>query len=223
MEVHVLKRIPSLILPLLLLAGCIEESSNPVVFDQVIESTTFTNHLLSPIVLYRNGITLDTLQSRSSQRYAIGAKGIFRHSWKLISPRNPTGARYGIEPIVELGIQYNINDQIDIRNSANGRTIFTPRVLNASFRRVGISWVNLFEADERQVGILLEPNQGTDLLNAPYYYWIANSNVVIEEIGGFRRWIASRRDTNSDGEPQLQITDEPGLGGSGASNPIVVF
>lgn len=208
---------------LLQLPGCLGESPNPVVFDQIIESTTFSNHLLSPVVLYRNGAILDTLPTRATRTYGIGEKGIFRHAWRLISPRSPFGNAYGVEPFVEAGIQYNINDQIDIANSANGRTLFTPRIINGSFGAIRLAWVNLREFDERFVGLTLFANESTSIDHAPYFYWNSSSNVYIDEVNGFRVWVASRDDTTSSGDPQLRFEEPGGFGGSGLTNPLVVF
>ncbi len=205
------------------LSGCLAESPNPVVFDQVIESTTFTNYLLSPVVLYRNGVILDTLPTRTTRSYDIGAKGIFRHAWKLISPRSPFGDPYGVEPFVDVGIQYNINDKIDIANSANGRTLFTPRIINASFGPVRLAWVNFRQLDERFVGLTLFANEASSVDHAPYFFWNSSSNVYIDEVNGFRIWVASRDDTTSDGDPQLRLEEPGGLGGSGLTNPLVLF
>jgi hypothetical protein len=205
------------------LYGCIEQSPLPVVFDQVIESTTFSNRLLAPVVLYRNGVILDTLPRLATRTYQIGEKGVFEHAWRLISPRSPSGAPYGEEPFVDLGIQYNIRESIDIRNQADGGTLFTPRIFNATFVTIQLAWVNFREFDERFVGMPIFPNQSTSIDHAPYYYWNTSSNVVIDDQVGFRVWIASREDTNAFGEPQLELTNEAGFFGTGATEPLVIF
>lgn len=207
----------------LVLSGCIGDSPLPVVFDQVLEATTVNNRLLSPVVIYRNGEVLDTLPSRTLRRYPIGEKGIFRHGWRLISPRNPSGVPYGIEPVSDLGIQYAIEESIEIRNRADGEEIFTPRIVNATFRTLRLAWVNFADFDERFVGLPLFRNEGTSIEHAPYFYWNSGSNVVIEDQGGFRVWVASREDTNSFGEPELELTDDPWFSGSGATDVILVY
>ena len=208
---------------LLGLSGCVEQSPLPVVFDQVIESTTFSNRLLAPVVLYRNGAILDTLPRLTTRAYPIGEKGVFEHAWRLISPRSPSGSPYGEEPFVELGIQYNIRESIEIRNRAGGETLFTPRIFNATFFTIRLAWVNLDDFDERFVGMPIFPNQSTSIDHAPYYYWNTSSNVVIDDQTGFRVWVASREDTNDFGEPQLELTDDVGFDGTGATEPLIIF
>ncbi len=205
------------------LSGCIDESPLPVVFDQVLESTTFTNRLLAPVVLFRNGVVLDTLPRLTTRTYAIGEKGVFEHAWRLISPRSPSGAPYGEEPFVDLGIQYRIRDVVEIRNQAGGETLFTPRIFNATFFTIRLAWVNVDESDERFVGLPIFANESTSIDNAPYFYWNSSSNVVIDDVTGFRVWIASREDTNDWGDPQLELTDEVGFDGTGATEPLVIF
>jgi len=75
-----------MLLALALLAGCVEESSTIVTFDEVLESATFTNRLLAPVVIFRDGVPYDTLPARSTQLYPIGKKGVVRHAWQLIAP-----------------------------------------------------------------------------------------------------------------------------------------
>ena len=203
--------------------GCLGESPNPVVFDQVIESTIFSNQLLSPVVVYRNGRVLDTLPSRTTRTYQIGQKGIFQHGWKLVSPRSPFGEPYGIEPFVDLGIQYNVNDVVIITNTANGRTLFTPRIVNAWFGPITLITVNGWASDRRDPGLTLFAGESTSLDHAPYYYWNATSDVVIGDVNGFHIWRASRVDTNEQGEPQLRLEEPGGYIGSGLTNTLVIF
>ncbi len=205
----------------LLLASCVDDSPNPVVFDQTIESVSFENRLFAPIIIYRNNEVVDTLGSRESASYRIDAKGAFRHEWGLFAPRNNLGDRIGLEGRNDLGLQYEVNGSYTIRNVFQGQPIFTPRILNLSIETVQWTWTNFQAASPVRVNRSILANTVTDLDHAPYFVWSASSNVVVEDPSRLRLYHFSRRDT-IDGRPELDLDDDFQFSGSGVTIPLEI-
>ena len=220
------RNIPCFPIPLLFLlftlSSCVQESSIPVVFDQELESVTFENRLFSPIIIYRNGEVVDTLIARTEQRYPINRKGVIRHAWRILAPRDNGGRILGVEPYVELGVQYDINAHHTITNSSADRTIFTPRIANLTPDRVRLFYVNYRERDEFLVNQVFSPNMNTSLSHAPYYYWHDESNVYLDNLDRPRVYEFSREDTLFSGEPELDLTDDVEYRGGGLTEPIII-
>ena len=223
-----MKRTPFLLLPLIVgallpIGGCVDESTQPVAFDQVLESATFDNRLFTPIIVYRDNVVLDTLPARVERTYRIDRKGIVRHQWRILSPRDIQGNPYGIEPFGDFGPQYDINADYRITNSVDGREIFTPRLANFSFDRFRFFYANFRERDQFLVGLVLQPNMVLSLEHAPYYYWNSESNVYLDNIDFFNEeFLISRTDTNAFGEPLLRMSDDSRFSDGGATEPITL-
>ena len=219
------KRTLCRLLPLIFLfasSSCVEESPVPVIFDQELESVTFENQLLSPIILFRNSQVLDTLEALSSRRYEIGQKGIMRHAWRLLAPRDGLGRVIGVEPYREMGVQYEINAHYTINNNSADRTLFTPRFANLSLDRILFFYANYREQDEFLVNKIYYPSEATSFEHAPYYYWNDDSNLYFDNLDRSRVYYFSRNDTLSNGEPELQLTDDFSYRGSGLTEPIII-
>lgn len=209
-------RLASLALAMVLF-GCVDSSPTIVTFDQQLESTTFNNQLFAPVVIFRNDSLLDTLGARQSRSYAIDRRGAIRHTWQLIAPRGSTGQPAGIEPRVDLGVQYKLNAVYTINNDAvPAGTIFTPRVLNASGYDLRLT-VNFGVSDQFITDYYIRANANSSLTNAPYYYWNYQSNVLLS--GGLYTNSFSRTDTSA--YRLLRISDSIDVRGSGITEPLL--
>lgn len=207
------------------LASCMEESPNPVVFDQVLQSTTLRNRLLTPIIIFRNGRPIDTLEARTDRSYPLGEKGVFRHAWRILAPLGIDGRPAGIEPTGELGIQYAINAEYTVENDdAPGGTIFTPRIANLTGYDLNLT-ANYQESDEFRSTLVIRRNQNLSLTHSPYFYWNSNSNIVLDEIGGPGVYYFERDTTGNNGNSRyLEIDDSSTTyEGSGVTMPLVAF
>ncbi|MCC7438998.1 MAG: hypothetical protein IT211_10945 [Armatimonadetes bacterium] len=206
-------------------ASCVDESPNPVVFDQVLQSTTLRNRLLTPIIIFRNSTPIDTLEARTDRSYPLGEKGVFRHAWRILAPRGIDGKPAGIEPTGELGIQYAINAEYTIANDdAPGGTIFTPRLANLTGFDLNLT-ANYQQSDEFRSTLIVPRNQNLSLTHSPYFYWHSNSNIVVDEIGGPGVYYFERDTTGNNGSSRyLQIDDSTTTyEGAGVTMPLVAF
>lgn len=200
------------LLPLLLITpvgGCVEESSTPVAFDVVLESTTFDNRLRAPIIVYRNDVVLDTIPAGSSRNYPLNRKGTFRHTWRLISPFGADGRKAGEEPFVDLRVQYQVNQTYRITNDLPGtnETIFTPLISNElPFTTLRLT-ANYNVENQLVTGYLIPPLTITKLDSAPYYYWHSRSNIVLNAVSGTGVYFFERSDT---GRYELRLDDQLG-------------
>jgi hypothetical protein len=204
----------------LAIVGCIDESPTPVVFDQELESTTFRNRLLTPVILFRNGDVLDTLAAQTTLTYPLGVKGVIMHSWRILAPLGNDARPAGIEPTVDIGIQYAINADYTIDNeSVPGETIFTPRIGNFSSRDLRLT-ANYREDDQFATSLVIPRNTLSSLTHSPYFYWHSSSNIYLDDVAGPATYRFSR-DT-SDGERPLILDDSSRTyEGAGATLPLV--
>jgi hypothetical protein len=207
---------------LLATAGCVNESPTVVVFDQELESVTFENKLFSPIRVFRDGSPLDTVPARSTKRYPINRKGIVRHSWSLMAPTDNTGRRLGVEPYIDLGIQYDIDAWHTITYKSPGREIFTPRVGNSTADNVKLFYVNYRESDEFLVNLEIPAGHFVNLQHAPYYYWNSESNVYVQNLDRPATYRFNRDDTTAFGDPELDLSDSPEYDDAGVTIPLIV-
>ncbi|KXK57183.1 MAG: hypothetical protein IPM61_03045 [Chlorobi bacterium] len=206
-------------------AACMEESPNPVVFDQVLQSTTVRNRLLTPVIIFRNGAAIDTLEARTDRSYPLGQKGVFRHAWRILAPLGIDGKPAGIEPTGELGIQYAINAEYTIEyDDAPGGTIFTPRIANLTGYDLNLT-ANYQESDEFRSTLVIPRNQNIPLTHSPYFYWNSNSNIVVDAIGGPGVYYFKRDTVGDHGTSRyLQIDDSTSsYKGAGVTMPLVAF
>lgn len=200
-----------------LLGGCVDNSPTIATFDQELESTTFDNRLYAPVVLFRDNTVLDTLAARTQRTYALGRRGAVRHAWQIIAPIDSRGRKAGIEPRVELGVQYKLRGDYTIDyESVPGETIFTPRILNATQYDLRVT-ANYDEEDQFETQYYIRANSNSSLSNAPYYYWNQSSNVILS--GGVWTYAFSRSDTNS--LRRLRISDSTEFRGSGLTEPLL--
>lgn len=205
-----------------LFSGCIDESPTPVVFDQVLQSTTFRNQLLTKVVLFRNGAVLDTLGAQTSRSYVLGKKGVFTHAWRIVAPLDNNHNPAGIEPYVDLNVQYAINAEYTINNeSVPSETIFTPRIANLSVYDLRLT-VNWNESDQFQTNFIIPRSSTTSLTNAPYYYWNSSSNVRLDGTNGPATYIFSRDSTQSARELRLDDSTST-FKGAGATIPVTPY
>jgi hypothetical protein len=221
---YITRIIAPLAATLFILTGCVEELSTPVVFDVVLNSTTFENRLRAPVAIIRNGEVIDTLQAGSKRSYALGRRGPVRHEWQLIAPVDNLGRKWSEEPRVALGIQYQIDQEYEINNDGPEQTIFTPRIVNLLTQNSVQLIVNEDEDDERITQYVYEPNSVSSLTNAPYFYWHSSSNVVLDVINSSRVYRFRRSDT---GDRELKLNDsffgsDEDLRGSGVTEKLVV-
>lgn len=202
-----------------LLIGCVEESPTPVVFDQELKSITFDNRLFTPIVVYRDGLVLDTLRAEEIRTYPVNRRGIVRHAWSIVPPRGLTGRIAGIAPYVDLGIQYDIEARYTItHNSVPQGTIFTPRIANFSFYDLQL-YANYRATDEFITDYVLRRNTITSDTHAPYFYWNFDSNIALDPLGAAGLIYFSRSDT---GMFELRLDTGPRYGEAGATIPITI-
>jgi hypothetical protein len=208
-------------LALLFLGGCVQESPNVVTFDQVLESATFTNRLLTPVAIYRDGAVLDTLLAGSVRVFPINRKGAIRHGWRIIPPLGVNGLKAGIDPYVDLGVQYVIQADYTIDNaSVPGRTIFTPRVINSTLWDLQLT-ANYGESDAFPTGYIFPRNTTSSFDHAPYFYWNSSSNVYLNAVGRGIFYVASRQDTSQ--TTRLELDDSYEYRGSGLTRPILIY
>ena len=217
-------RIPVLVV-LLALAGCVEDSSTVVTFDTQLESVAFTNQLLAPIAIYRDGAPFDTIPARSFRNYRIDKKGPIRHGWKLIAPTDRFGRKAGIEPFVDLGVQYPLNASYTIDNESvtdgslfGGHTIFTPIVANATPWALRLV-VNYQREDQVYTDYLVPRSIDSQFAYAPYFYWNSTSNVRLESINSFDVYFFTREDTLQG--QVLELSTSTSFKGSGATKTLV--
>jgi hypothetical protein len=208
-----------------LLVGCVEDSSTVVTFDTQLESVTFTNNLLAPIAIYRDGAPFDTIPARGFRTYRLDKKGPIRHGWKLIAPTDRFGRKAGIEPFVDLGVQYPLNASYTIDNESvtdgslfGEHTIFTPIVANAtpwSLRLI----VNYQREDQVYTDYLIPRSLDSQFAYAPYFYWNQSSNVRLESINSFDVYFYTREDTLQG--QTLELSTSTSFKGSGATKTLV--
>lgn len=208
-------------------AGCVEESSTIVTFDTELESTTFNNRLLTPLVLYRDGEVLDTLPASQQRTYGIGRKGVIRHAWKIIAPLDRYGRKAGVEPYMDLGVQYVLaaNYRIDNESLSEGpfsfgKTLFTPLVANFSPWPLRLI-VNYQEEDQVITDYIIPRSIDSQLAHSPYFYWHSQSNVRLESTTSWNYYFITRLDTNEG--RQLQLDDLSSSDGTGRTVPITVY
>ncbi len=203
-------------------AGCVEESSTIVTFDTELQSTTFTNKLLAPVVIYRDGAVIDTLPAKSVRSYPLGRKGIVRHAWKLVTPLDRYGKKTGVEPSVDLGVQYLLVGDYTIDNeSVPSKTLFTPMVAN--FSRWQLRLIANYEVDDQVYTDYVIPSDiNLSLTHAPYFYWNSKSNVRLESTTNRNDYyFISRLDTNS--TTNLRLDTQSEYSGSGRTVPRTVY
>ncbi len=205
--------------------GCVEESPNVVTFDTELESTSFSNRLLAPVVLYRDTEVLDTLPARSTRLYRIGRKGPVSHAWRLIAPADRFGRKAGIEPHISLGVQYVLSASYTIDNEINSDmfsrgTIFTPLVANYSPWPLRLI-ANYDEDDQVITDYILPRNIDEQLSHAPYFYWHRRSNVRLESTTSWNYYVVTRLDTNEN--RRLRLDETQSSDGSGRTVPITVY
>ncbi len=210
---------------LVILGGCVEESSTIVTFDTQLESVAFTNRLLAPIAIYRDGLPFDTLAARGIRSYRIDRKGPVRHGWKLVSPVDRFGRKAGIEPFVDLGVQYMLNASYTIDNESiddgslfGGRTIFTPIIANVTPWQLRLI-VNYGEEDQVTTDYLVPRSLDSQLTHAPYFYWNSSSNVRLESLNSFDIYFYSREDTLAG--RTLELSTSSSYEGAGATKTLI--
>lgn len=217
-------RISTTILPLaaaLVLAACIDESSNPVVFDQLLEYTTFENRLLTRVVIIRDGTAIDTLEARTSGTYPIGRKGVVRHAWRILAPIDNSGNPAGIEPIEEIGVQYRVRATYVIDNeSLDEGTIFTPRIANLTPYSLRIT-ANYGTDRFFPTNYTIPANQASSTTHAPYFYWVSSSNIRLTDPFFGYVYEIGRDDSTSLGT--LRLDHSSPYDGSGITEPIVIY
>jgi hypothetical protein len=202
------------------IVSCVDEPSNPVVFDQVLESTTFENKLLARVVIFRDSRPIDTLNAREVGHYPIGRKGPVRHAWRIIAPIDNSGNPAGEQPFEDLGIQYRVRATYTIDNEAlSDGTLFTPRIANLTPYSLRIT-ANYLTDRQFSTNYTIQPNAVSSTTNAPYYYWVSNSNIRLTDIAG-RVYEIHRDDSTSLGT--LQLDHGSSYDGSGITEPIVVY
>jgi hypothetical protein len=202
--------------------GCIEQSSTIVTFDTELQSTTFTNKLLAPLAIYRDGVVIDTLPAKSTRTYPLGRSGIVRHAWKLVTPLDRLGKKTGVEPYVDLGVQYLIVGDYTIDNeSVPSKTLFTPMVANFSPWKLRLI-ANYEEDDQVYTDYLIPSDINLSLTRAPYFYWNASSNVRLESTTNRSDYyFISRLDTNN--TTNLRLDTQSNYTGSGRTIPRTVY
>ncbi len=207
------------------LSGCVERSDTIVTFDEVLENTTFENRLLAPVVIYRDNAVLDTLPASTTRMYALGRRGPVLHAWKLVAPTDRFGKKAGVEPRIELGVQYELRARYTVDNSLSGtgidagRTIFTPLVAN--FTQWPLRLIaNYREEDQVITDYLIPRNIDSLLAFAPYFYWNSESNIRLESTTSSFVRFYSRLDTN---EYELRMDNDSRYSGTGRSVPITVY
>lgn len=219
----------TLLLPILpaalavVVVGCVERSSTIVTFDEVLESTTFENRLLAPVVIFRDAVVLDTIPASSTRTYRLDRRGPVLHAWKLVAPTDRYGRKAGVEPRIELGVQYELNARYITDNELNGygpdagRTMFTPLVAN--FTQWPLRLIANYREEDQVVTDYIVPVNST-IPEAPYYYWHLESNIRLEStVNSFTRDY-SRQDS---GRYELRMDNSSTYRGTGRTEPISVY
>lgn len=207
----------------LLVSSCVEMSTTPVDFDTVKESTTFNNRLLAKVQLSLNGKIVDTLMPLSTKTRQLGAKGPFNYTWQLIPPKDGSSSPAGINPKIDLGLQYDIKQTYTIDNEAfgSGKTVFTPRVVNLTSSILNIT-ANANNSDRFPATRFIQPNSMTEVdpakANLPYYYWSSNSTVTLDGFG-VAAVTFSRTDTL---DKKLSLDEATLYQGTGLTSPLNV-
>ncbi|MBC8146260.1 MAG: hypothetical protein H7X80_11800 [bacterium] len=201
-------------------AGCIDESVNAVVFDQLLETTTFDNRLLARVVIYRDGTPIDTLNALKSETYPLYRKGAITHAWKLIAPIDNSGEPAGVEPYQSIGVQFKVRATYVIDNEALAEgTLFTPRIANLSPYSLRIT-ANYGTQEQFPTNYTIPSNRVSPIDNAPYYYWISSSNILLSHpFGGYYR--IDRDDSTSTGILRLESNSR--YPGAGVTEPITIY
>jgi len=203
------------------MAGCVEEAATIATFDTPLQSTTFENRLLAPVVVRRDGSLLDTIPARSARYYPLGVMGPVRHSWQLIAPLDRFGKKAGVEPSVDLGVQYFINATYRIDNDGvPGKTLFTPMIANFTPYQLRLI-ANYREDDQVYTDYLIPADITTMLSQAPYFYWHGSSNVRLESTTTFNFYELSRQDTVESRNLRLDTGSE--WKGTGRTVPRTVY
>lgn len=205
----------------ILMAGCVEDASTVATFDTPLESTTFENRFLARVAIYRDGSILDTIPARSTRVYWIGKIGPVRHSWKLIAPLDRFGKKAGVEPTVDVGVQYLIRAIYTIDNEGvSGKTLFAPMVANFTPYQIRLI-ANYDEDDEVYTDYLIPADINTILTNAPYFYWHGSSNVRLESTTTSNHYELSRQDTVESRNLKMDNGEE--WEGSGRTVPRAIY
>lgn len=207
-----------------MLAGCVDEVATPAVFDVLLESTTFENRLRTPVAIIRDEVVIDTLAAGTARRYELGRRGPVRHAWQVIAPVDERGRKWSEEPRVSLGVQYQIDQRYQITASGPEQSIFTPRIVNLTFRELRLI-VNEGEDDQRITDYTIPPNSISALVHAPYFYWHSSSNVVLQDRNSSREYVFRRSDTTLGRRLELQesfLSGSDSLRGSGVTEPLEV-
>lgn len=207
------------------IGGCVEESATTVVFDQLLESTTFENRLLTKVVIFRDGLPIDTLEARESGLYPIGRKGAIRHAWRIMAPIDNSGNRSGVEPYVDLGVQYKVRASYLIDNDAlSGETLFTPRIVNLTPYSLRIT-ANYATTDPVSTNYTVPansviPNLASPTPHAPYFFWHSSSNIRLTDTRFGRVYEIRRNDSTALGT--LRLDNSSLYTGTGLTEPIIV-
>jgi len=220
--------LPLFLVSLILLGGCVEESSSVLTFDVDLESVTFNNHLHASAVLYQDGAVLDTIPAHQTRTYPIGRHGPIRYAWRLIAPYDRYGAKVGVEPYVDLGVQYRLRETYNITNDLpsgsqpKGGTIFTPIIVNTTSLYDVQLLVNYNEDDQVRTNYVIRHGSLITPDSAPYFYWHSTSNVRLESTTNSYYWYFSREDTTASGDPELRLDESLSeYRGTGRTNQLV--
>lgn len=202
-------------------SGCVEDASTIATFDTTLESTTFENRLLAKVIVWRDGQVLDTIPARATRSYALGKTGPVRHSWRLIAPLDRFGKKAGVEPVVDLGVQYHINASYRLDNEGvPGKTMFAPMVANFTPYQLRLI-ANYREDDQVYTDYLIPADITTMLTNAPYFYWHGSSNVRLESTTTSNSYEISRQDTVESRNLKMDTGSE--WEGTGRTIPRTVY
>jgi hypothetical protein len=202
------------------LAACIDESSTPVAFDQLLESTRFENRLLTRVIIFRDGIPIDTLNARQEGLYPIGRKGAVRHAWQILPPIDNSGNLAGEQPYEDVGVQYRVRAEYIIDSDALSEgTLFTPRIVNLTPYSLRIT-ANYLTSEQFTTNYTVPANAVSSLTHAPYFYWIGSSNIRLTQNLTGRIYEISRDDSTSLGTLRLDQSSQ--YDGAGLTEPIVV-
>jgi hypothetical protein len=204
----------------LLLASCIDESANTVAFDQLLESATFENQLLTRVIIYRDDVPIDTLNARERGVYPIGRKGAVRHAWRILPPIDNSGDFAGESPYENLGVQYRVRAEYVIDSDAlSDGTLFTPNVVNLTPYSLRIT-ANYLTSEQSTTNYTVPANSVSSKTHAPYFYWISNSNIRLTQNLTGRVFEISRNDSTSLGT--LRLDRSSAYSGAGLTEPIIV-
>jgi hypothetical protein len=222
---HVVHRLAAAALLAVLLSACVEESATTVVFDQLLESTTFENRLLTQVIIFRDALPIDTLEARQIGYYPIGRKGAIRHAWQILAPIDNSGNPAGVEPYEDLGVQYRVRESYVIDEDAlSDKSLFTPRIVNLTPYSLRIT-ANYATSDPFSTNYTVPanavvPNLASPTPHAPYFYWHSSSNIRLTDTRLGRVYEVSRNDSTALGT--LRLDQSSLYEGSGLTEPIVV-